>query len=169
MKVCHGRKEGPSPRVDLNLEIKIQNAVRDLIREGLVKSAHDCSEGGIAVALAESCFNPTGLYGAEINVTQASSLQTDQNRKLEACINLFNESQSRIVISVAAENLDKTMSKLHERGVPHSHLGIVTGDELRIRANDESFRWPVAELYDDWWNAIRRAVESDSAERIPSL
>ena len=82
---------------------------------------------------------------------------------------LFNESQSRIVISVAAENLDKTMSKLHERGVPHSHLGTVTGDELRIRANDETFRWPVAELYDDWSNAIRRAVESDSAERIPSL
>src|SRR5438045_2114164 len=58
LKVCYGRKEGPPPRVDLNLEIKIQNAVRELIREGLVKSAHDCSEGGIAVALAESCFNP---------------------------------------------------------------------------------------------------------------
>jgi phosphoribosylformylglycinamidine synthase len=169
LKVCHGRKEGPPPQVDLNLEIKIQNAVRELIREGLVKSAHDCSEGGIAVALAESCFNPTGLYGADINVGQASGLRTNQNGKLEACATLFNESQSRIVISVAAENLDKTMSKLHERGVPHSHLGSVTGDELRIRANDESFRWPVAELYDDWWNAIRRAVESDSADRIPSL
>jgi phosphoribosylformylglycinamidine synthase II len=169
LKVCHRRKEGPPPRVDLNLEIKIQNAVRDLIREGLIKSAHDCSEGGIAVALAESCFNPTGLYGAEINVAQASGLRTNQNSKLEACATLFNESQSRIVISVAAENLDKTMSKLHERGVPHSHLGIVTGDELRIHANDETFRWPIAELYDDWWNAIRRAVESDSADRIPSL
>ena len=82
---------------------------------------------------------------------------------------LFNESQSRIVISVAAENLDKTMSTLRELGVPHSHLGIVTDDELRIRATDETFRWPVAEIYDDWWNAIRRAVESDSSERIPSL
>jgi phosphoribosylformylglycinamidine synthase II len=170
LKVCHGRKEGPPPHVDLNLEIKIQDAVRDLIREGLVKSAHDCSEGGIAVALAESCFNPTGLYGAEVNVAQASSLRTKQGHKLGACVTLFNESQSRIIISVAAENLDQTMSKLRERGVPHSHLGSVTGDELRIRANDESFRWPIAELYDDWWNAIRHAVESDSAaERIPSL
>ena len=63
LKVCHGRKEGPPPHVDLAHEIKIQNVVRELIREGLVKSAHDCSEGGLAVALAESCFNPTGLCG----------------------------------------------------------------------------------------------------------
>src|SRR6266436_3844503 len=72
LKVCHGRKEGPPPRVDLDHEIRIQNAVRDLIREGLVKSAHDCSEGGLAVALAESCFNPTGLYGAEIDLGNCS-------------------------------------------------------------------------------------------------
>ena len=58
LKVCHGLKEGPPPHVDLAHEIKVQNAVRDLIREGLVKSAHDCSEGGFAVALAECCFNP---------------------------------------------------------------------------------------------------------------
>src|SRR6184192_1556700 len=53
LKVCHGRKQGPPPGVDLELEIKVQNAVRDLIREGLVKSAHDCSEAGLAVA--QSC------------------------------------------------------------------------------------------------------------------
>src|SRR5438445_753854 len=51
LKICHGRKQAPPPRVDLELEIKVQNAVRDLIREGLVKSAHECSEGGLAVAL----------------------------------------------------------------------------------------------------------------------
>ena len=56
LKVCHGRKQGPPPRVDLELEIKVQNAVRDLIREGLAKSAHDCSEGGLLVAIAESCI-----------------------------------------------------------------------------------------------------------------
>jgi hypothetical protein len=54
--------------------------------------------------------------------------------------------------------------------VPHQRLGTVTGDELRIRANTENFRWPITDLYDDWWNSIRRLVESDSsAERIPSL
>ncbi len=76
---------------------------------------------------------------------------------------LFNESQSRIVISVAPENLEKTMSILRKRGVPFERLGQVGGDELRIRANNENFRWPISDLYDDWWNSIRRAVESDSA------
>ena len=61
LKVCHGLKIGPPPHVDLAHEIKVQNAVRDLIREGLVQSAHDCSEGGLAVTLAESCFNPERL------------------------------------------------------------------------------------------------------------
>ena len=61
------------------------------------------------------------------------------------------------------------MSQLHERGVPHSHLGKVAHGGLRINISDETFRWPVAELYDDWWNAIRYAIESDTAERIPSL
>jgi phosphoribosylformylglycinamidine synthase len=170
LKVCHGRKEGPPPHVDLTHEIKVQNAVRDLIRSGLVKSAHDCSEGGLAVALAESCFNPTGLYGAEIRVAQLSKLRTNEDRKLETCATLFNESQSRIVISVAPENLEKTMSILQERNVPHRKLGTVTGDELRIRVDNENLRWPIVDLYDGWWNAIRSAVESESsAERIPSL
>jgi len=68
LKVCHGLKLGPPARVDLAYEIKIQNAVRDLIREGVVKSAHDCSEGGLAVALAECCFNPEKLFGVEIDL-----------------------------------------------------------------------------------------------------
>src|SRR5436309_5410285 len=54
LKVCHGLKVGPPPHIDLAHEIKLQNAMRDLIREGLIKSAHDCSEGGLAVALTES-------------------------------------------------------------------------------------------------------------------
>jgi phosphoribosylformylglycinamidine synthase len=83
---------------------------------------------------------------------------------------LFNESQSRIVISVAPENLDNTMSMLRKRDVPFRHLGKVGGDELRIQVSEETFAWPIADLYDDWWNSIGRVVGSDSsAERIPSL
>jgi phosphoribosylformylglycinamidine synthase II len=160
-KVCHGLKLGPPPRVDLAYEIKIQNAVRDLIREGLLKSAHDCSEGGLAVALAECCFNPEKLSGAEIDLKAGGT---------PAATALFNESQSRIVISVAPENLQKTMSILQERQIPLQQVGKVGGDQLRIRVGREKFSWPIDVLHDDWWNAIRRAVESDSAaEGIPSL
>ena len=158
LKICHGRKQAPPPRVDLELEIKVQNAVRDLIREGLVKSAHDCSEGGLAVALTECCLNPSGLLGAD----------ADLNFSDTATEILFNESQSRIVISVAADDAEKMMSILREGGVPSRQLGKVGGDELRVRTSEETFRWPIVDLYDDWFNAIRRAVEGET-ERIHSL
>jgi len=174
LKVCHGKRIGPPPHVDLAREIEIQNAVRDLIRAGLVRSAHDCSEGGLAVALAESCFNPTGLYGADVDLGGVEAAGPAASSEYLAgdtpATTLFNESQSRIVISVTPENLEKTMSILQKGDVPHQRLGTVTGDKLRIRANTENFRWPITDLYDDWWNSIRRLVESDSsAERIPSL
>jgi phosphoribosylformylglycinamidine synthase subunit PurL len=161
LKICHGRKEGPPPHIDLEFEIKVQNVVRDLICAGLVKSAHDCSEGGLAVAVAESCFNPEKLFGAEIDVGAGDT---------PAATVLFNESQSRIVISLAPEDLDNTMLRLRERDVPFQQLGKVSDDQLRIQVNDQRFVWSIADLYDDWWNSIRRLVESDSsAERIPSL
>jgi phosphoribosylformylglycinamidine synthase subunit PurL len=161
LKVCHGLKIGSPPQIDLGHEIKVQNAVRDLIREGLVQSAHDCSEGGLAVALAECCFNPERLFGADIALNAGDT---------PAATVLFNESQSRIVISVGSENFDKTISFLRERDVPFQQLGKVVADELQIRIDEQTFRWRVAEIYADWWNSIRRVVESDSStERIPSL
>ena len=174
LKVCHGLKTGPVPQVELAHEIKIQNAVRDLIREGLVKSAHDCSEGGLAVALAECCFNPEKLLGADVDLDcshrPAGGQKETGHRPVATEEILFNESQSRIVISVASENLEKTMSILGEREVRFQQLGKVSGDELRIRVQEENLSWRITDLHDDWWNAIRRAIESDSsAERIPSL
>jgi len=161
LKVCHYLKVGPPPRVDLAYEIKIQNAVRALIREGVVKSAHDCSEGGLAVALAECCFNPEKSFGGEIDLKAGDAPATTL---------LFNESQSRIVISVAPENLQMTMSILQEGQIPFQQLGRVGGNQLRIRVGNEEFSWPTARLHDDWWNAIRLALGSDSAaEGIPSL
>ncbi len=172
LKVCHGKKIGPPPHVDLAHEIQIQNAVRDLIREGLVRSAHDCSEGGLAVALAECCFNPEKLFGADVDLSDCSGSRVGCAGGTPASTEeiLFNESQSRIIISVAQGNLERTMSILQESEMPFQHLGKVGGDELRIRAAGENFRWPIVDLHDDWWNAIRRAIESDSsAERLPSL
>jgi phosphoribosylformylglycinamidine (FGAM) synthase-like enzyme len=80
---------------------------------------------------------------------------------------LFNESQSRIVISVAPADLEKTKSILRAQGVSFRQLGRVGGEELSIHMDNETFSWPIAGLYDDWFNAIRRAVEE--AESIPSL
>jgi phosphoribosylformylglycinamidine synthase len=168
IKVCHRRKIGPPPHVDLVREIKIQNAVRDLIREGLVKSAHDCSEGGLAVALAECCFNPEKLLGADAHCSHGPMGRPQQTSHSDVATVLFNESQSRIVISVAPADFEKATSILRDSAVPFVQLGKVGAGELHIRVNEKTFRWQIADLYDDWWNAIRRAVEEET-ERIPSL
>ncbi len=146
LKVCHGLKAGQPPRLDLAREQAVQNAVRDLIRAGLVRSAHDCSDGGLAVALAESCFNPDGLLGAAVTL----------EGKLEVCSALFGEAQSRIIISVEKSSLASVQEKLAD--VPHQVLGTVGGDALSIGVGESRYRWPIAELHDLWFHAIARAV-----------
>jgi len=101
------------------------------------------------------------LFGATVSVAPVSS---------EICAALFSETQSRIIISVAEANKKVVMDKLRSSNVPHSELGTVGREELRIEVGEDSCRWPVAELHDLWFNSIARAVEGDSAsERIPSL
>ncbi len=151
LKVCHGLKIGPPPHVDLAHEIKVQNAVRDLIREGLVQSAHDCSEGGLAVALAESCFNPERLFGAEIDV--ASPLGDVRTRRTSpaldstATVSLTNRNRGSSFRS-RPKTSTKTIAMLREHDVPFQQLGKVGGDELQIRIDEQTFRWRVAEIYD---------------------
>jgi phosphoribosylformylglycinamidine synthase len=161
LKVCHGRKEGLPPRINFDREMAVQNSVRELIRSGLLRSAHDCSEGGLAIALAECCFHPEQQLGAKIEVEQRSQLRTDENHERDAHVTLFNESQSRIVVSIAAENVDAATKILHERNVPHQQLGHVGGTDLLIRIAGSEFRWPVAEIHHCWSDAIRAAVESE--------
>ncbi len=169
LKVVYGKKIGPIPRLDLDLETAVQNAVRDLIRSGLVRSAHDCSEGGLAVALAECCFHPEGLLGAEIDLcSHGSASRAGDASHGDVVAELFHEAQSRIIISCAPGDAEKILAELSPKSVPCSKIGSVVTDELRISINGENLRWPVAELHDLWWNAIRRAVESDS-EPLPSL
>ena len=167
LKVCHGLRVGPPPQVDLAHEINVQGAVRDLIREGLVQSAHDCSEGGLAVTLAESCFNPERLFGADIDCSHGPAGRPKETSHSDAAAIVFNESQSRVIISVAPENVENAIASLHENEVPFQQLGKVGGEKLQIRIDEQTFRWRVAEIYNDWWNAVRGAVEKD--ESIPSL
>ena len=134
----HGRKEGPPPQLDFDREIAVQNAVRALIRMRLVQSAHDCSEGGLAVSLAESCLAGSLALGAEV------ALLTEAKR---ADVVLFNESQSRIVISVKPANATSVLSLLEWRGVPARRLGLVTTHPaLRISTAAEVLEWSISEL-----------------------
>ena len=165
LKVCLGPKEGLPPRLNIELELAVQNAVREMIRTDLIKSAHDCSEGGLAVALAECCFNPDHLLGAEINVGQVFNLPSQENRKLKTCATLFSEMQSRIVISVAPENVSAATDLLEKARIPFQKLGVVGGETLSITVNEQTFSWPIEEIHDDWFNSIRNTMED--SQRAP--
>jgi len=152
LKVMHGKKAGRVPRLDFASELAVQDAVRALIKSRLVKSAHDCSEGGLAVALAESCISGGDLIGAEIDFG-ATALRLDQL--------LFNESQSRIVISVAASNASAVLSLLEWRGVPARRIGRTGGDALVIRADGAGLNWTLAELHKAWYFSIADAMSAN--------
>jgi len=149
LKVLHNRKEGIPPRINFVKEHGLHESLRAMIGLGLVKSAHDCSEGGLAVALAESCICGTETLGAAIDFG-ATDMQPE--------VLFFNESQSRVVISVAEANVATVLALLKERETPARRLGTVTVGgpeaELVFKAGSADFRWPVADLRKAWYDSI---------------
>lgn len=141
--VIHGCTEGRPPAIDLEVEKRLQQTVLQAIRDGRVRSAHDLSDGGLAVALAESCI--TGQLGAEI----------DLNTDLRADIALFSESQSRVLLSVAAEEAEALCKWIQEQGVPCAVIGRVSTDTLRVKVNGTVvMEEQVKELERIWKEAI---------------
>jgi phosphoribosylformylglycinamidine synthase len=143
--ILHGRKEGRPPQTDLAAEVAIQQTLRDAIREGLIRSAHDCAEGGIAVALAECCISGEQPVGADI------TLPDDKLRDDET---LFHEAPGRILVSVAPEH-EAALEKLFtSRNLPVRQIGKTGGDSLAIQVRANTFRWPVADLHRRWDSSL---------------
>ncbi len=141
--VLNGAPSGRPPAIDLEVEKKVQDAVLGAIQKGLVASAHDLSEGGIAAALAESCIS--GGIGAEVALS--SELRADHL--------LFSESQSRILLSAKPELAEKLIAWLGEQGVSHAAIGKVTGNALTINVNGKTgINSPVQQLEKVWKDAI---------------
>jgi len=146
----HGRKEGAPPALDFEKEKAIHAALLGVIRKGMVRSAHDCSEGGLAVAIAESTFG-TGL-GAMIDLG-ATNDRPD--------VVLFNETQGRIVISVKAADAATLEKELATSDVPFRKIGEVTSKaELSIKTGSNSYNWSVASLNDTFEGTIPSLMES---------
>ncbi len=153
LKIVHGRKEGPPPRLDFAREKALQAAVRALIKIGLVESAHDCSEGGLAIALVESCLSGPEPHGAEVDFGETG---------LRADVLIFNETQSRIIISVKKQNASAALALLEWRGVPAHRLGIVTkSDSLRISADGKTFGWSLTDLDAAWSQTIEKLLREE--------
>ncbi|MBA7543869.1 Phosphoribosylformylglycinamidine synthase subunit PurL [subsurface metagenome] len=120
LKVIHNLVKGMPPQIDLLKEQAVQNVCREAIKKGLFSSAHDCSDGGLAIALAESCIK--GEKGAKIEI----------ENKIRSDALLFGESQSRIIVSINLKNLSLLQDIAGKYYVPILVLGSVAGDELNI-------------------------------------
>ena len=158
-KTAFGKVEGRIPDVDLDLEVKLQARLRAAIEARLLKSAHDCSDGGLAVALAECCVfsgsnggaltadpvtaRPGRFLGAEVDLGAATAMTGAAGRTDLA---LFGEAPTRVVVSCAPEKvaeLDKVLGDL-----PHHTVGRVAGTDLRCTMDvKELFAVPVSELH----------------------
>ena len=153
----HGLEEGDCPALDLDRELNVQRLTLAAIRRGLVSAAHDCSDGGLAVALAEMCI--TGEIGAAIELP--TQVENVPNIRLDSL--LFGESQSRILVSVAPDKLDALRGMARQIGVPLALLGRVGGDHFSLADNRFGFLkplWnvPVTDLSSAYRGAIGRIM-----------
>jgi phosphoribosylformylglycinamidine synthase len=149
LRSIHGLKIGSPPRLDYDQALAVHQFLVEAIRFGWIQSAHDCSDGGLAVALAESCVSGEVKRGAEISV-DAAGRRTDQL--------LFNESQSRILISGRPGSAAELQLLADQHNVDLIELGRVGGQRLQITVGKRVIRWVVDELFDSWYFSIERAV-----------
>lgn len=138
LKQIHGKVAGRPPALDVDREKAVQKAVRTGIRRGMVKSAHDVSDGGIAVALAECCITaPAGTVGATV-------ILEDQMRP-DAL--LFGESASRIIVTVSPDDVDTMLTIARDLGAPAKRVGTVGGRMLVV---NQLLAVDVAEFKSKW-------------------
>ena len=143
LEAVHGLIAG-RPAIDLDAEAAVQRVCRRLIAAGVLASAHDCSDGGLAVALAECCIAEGVGFIGDFRVTG----------RWDAA--LFGEAQSRIVVSLSADRLGALESMCADEGVPWARLGRVGGDSFEI---GDLIDASVSELDGVWRYAIERALE----------
>ena len=150
LEVIHGKVRGCPPALDLKKEKKVQDAVLKAIEQGLLLSAHDCSDGGLAVALTECCITGPG---------DALGVQVSLDETMRADALLFGESQSRIVVSLEEKDLESFKGMVNRIGVLVRFLGIVGGDRFRINFPGGRIDCDVHELRKIYKTAFRRHVE----------
>ena len=141
INIIHGIERGFPPEIDLDYEKRVQEVCFEAFKKGILKSAHDCSEGGLAVCLAEACIsNNIDKIGAEISI--------ENNIRADAL--LFGESQSRIVVSLAEKDIQTLKSIAEKYDIPCHLIGRVGGERLEI--SDEKRAEP---LIDSGINTLR--------------
>jgi len=152
LKEIHNLIRGDTPQLDLRLEQAVQKTALQVIEKGEVNSAHDCSEGGLAVALAECCISSKcNMIGANIN---------NLNYEMRADALLFGESQSRIILSCNKDSVEKIRKIALEFKAPFCVIGKTGGKVLRILNDIEELIYlPLEDLYKEWSGSLKKKIE----------
>ncbi|HQV00039.1 MAG TPA: AIR synthase related protein, partial [Bacteroidia bacterium] len=139
----HQIKFSPAPYFSLDEEYDLHQLIKQLINADLIQSAHDCSEGGLWVALAESGFNNQLGF----------NIITDADIRKDAF--LFGEAQGRVVVSISPEQFDLFIETVVASGIDFSHLGDVTTGEIKI---DGNYWTSIVDLQNQYDTAIEKAL-----------
>ncbi len=158
LKTLIGRTAGPVPNIDLEGERRLIDALLEMSGERLVKSAHDCAEGGLAVCLAECAVGaPERRFGFEATL--------DDDIPVPAL--LFGEAQGRVVVSCAEAHVRRVLATAEARGVPAAPIGTVGPEEgdvvFRLRAAGRSVRVAAGELARAYHDAIPGVMNAPAA------
>ncbi len=157
LKAVHGVKAGPAPELDLDREKAVQAACLEAIGKRLVRSAHDCADGGLAVCLAECAFGSARHVGCDVDL-KGMPMRPDAL--------LFGETQSRIVVTVKPEGVKALMAVARSRKVPAAVIGRTGGAAITVRADGRALvSVPVETAYRAWKDSLpglmrRRADKS---------
>jgi phosphoribosylformylglycinamidine synthase len=158
LATMHNMVAGRAPELNLKREAALQKLILKLIRDGCIESAHDCSEGGLAVTLAECTFDNGGI-GVSADITAVGEEPFAINATL------FGESASRIVLSVSSHQIDTVMAAAKEAEISAREIGRVGGDHIRISVNGVvAIDSPVAAAEHAWATAIENKMRRQPAE-----
>jgi phosphoribosylformylglycinamidine synthase len=155
LQVMHGLIRGVPPALNLEAEAALQRLLVEEIASGAIASAHDCAEGGLAVALAECCFDAPA--GVAVDVAEAEEAET----AWQLIATLFGESASRVVVSVAPEALAGFLERAGASKVPAVSIGRVGGERLTVAVSGKvEIDEAVSELAAIWDTAIESRFSS---------
>jgi phosphoribosylformylglycinamidine synthase len=133
---------GQVPQADFSLLKKCMDAILESMQQGYIAACHDCSEGGMAVTLAEMCIG--GRLGCNCNISHdKGSLRSD--------LFLFSETNTRWIVEVKKGKRNEFETLMNNAKIPCFFLGIVKGDHLRVTENNEDIINQSVPDLDEWW------------------
>ncbi len=162
LKVVHGQVCGRPPHLDLALEAALHQLLASATVEGLLESGHDCAEGGLAVALAECCFESGGI-GLEVSLPDVA-VDGDHDNEVLLATALFGETASRVVVSIEDVKTPELLRRASAVDVPAYVVGHTGGSRFRISVDGTTvIDHDLAQIESAWTNGFARHFEGRAA------